>query len=163
MNVEDIKVVTKEVDYNTIINIVNYIVDKSFVNGTYHQYLFENAETASVLVTFTNYKPENENGDITIDEVMKIRHSTKWFNIIEELGYVYDDIHRYAKGEVERMNQPLARLDELLEITVELVYRINDIIKNVDFEKLAQADFSGVIDAVNALEAKIQEEKKTEE
>lgn len=165
MKIEDIKVITKDVSYNTIINIVNYIIANSFdKNHVYHDYLYENAETASVLVSFTDYKPDNDNGNMTIDEVMKIRRSKKWDEITLELGWIYDDIERYAYNEIQALKQPFAEYKTIIITINELLENINGIINAVDTEKLAQMDFSNLAEALDKLGevAKAEKTEKTE-
>ena len=155
MNVNDIVVTNKEISFMHMVNLVDFIVENSFVESTgeYHRYLRDVYETLGILITFTNYQIDDDMklADL-LNEMFEIRMSSKWsIEVVPEVGELYSYITEYVDSEIKTRMRPLANFDKTLNTANSLFKQVSAIAEAVDVNALAQFDFSKLIAAVSAI------------
>ena len=123
-------------------------------NNMYHAYLRDWFETISLLTMYTNY-----DGTYEFDEVMEIKASKEWSDIVKALGSKYQLFHYYVECDLNRLNAPLANVDSTIKIVKETVSKFNvlldAILSNEDlkalFGDIDAEKVASVVDAYNAL------------
>jgi len=140
-------------DYNTIIvnkenlpfdkitGYINFVITNSHskTSGKYHSYLRDYAEASALLAMYTNY-----NGNYDINEIMSLIANEEWNRIKNELGERYEVFHKYVNDEIQIVTAPFAKLDELIDITISMLQKVNDALGIVDWEKLKDMDLDEV-------------------
>lgn len=165
MNIDEIKVTSKNTQFMNIINLVDFIVDNSFdSNNNYHKYLRDVYEALGILVTFTNFQIDEDMklADL-LNELFEIRMSNKWsVDIVPEIGELYSYITEYVDSEIETRMRPLAKFDDTLNTANTFIKQASAIAGAVDVSALAQFDFSKLIAAVNAINTDNKSESNAE-
>lgn len=154
MNIEELKVVSKNITPSHLVDLVSVAVKQSFSSsdGEYHKYLQDYAETLVVLLAFTNYQADSEEVDKLYDEVMNIASSDKWMNeIIPEIGDVYYKFVEYVEDEIEQRTKPFANFNSAIRSAIKLMNDTNALVNAVDSEKLKSLDFNQLTKALNDL------------
>ena len=159
MNVNEIKVLRKEVPFSSMVSMIQIAVDNSFgvVSKKYHKYLHDYAETLCVLMLYTDYTVDTPNGDSegvesnsNFDEIMSIRFSNKWVEIISEIGYQYDVMSQYIQDEINQEIKPLAKMDALIASLSKIVDKAYNVLEAIDTEAIKNVDASALKDMLEA-------------
>lgn len=156
MDINEIKVIKKNIEFMDLINLVNFIVSNSFSedSGEYHEYLRDAYETLGILVSFTNYQIGDQDMKLSdlMNELFEIRTNDKWENeILSELDEIYYYIDEYVTSEIHNRMRPLANFDTVLNSANRVMKQFSDIAGAIDLNALAQFDYSKLVAAVNAI------------
>lgn len=154
MNIEEIKIERNTIPYVDLVNIVDFAVKNSFgkASGKYHKYMQDYAETLALLVAYTNYTIEEMKEDDLFEEVLQIRHSDHWKNEIVPEIEQYNAFVEYVDEEIETLTRPLANFDSTLNSVKEAADAFVNVLNVIDKEKLQSVDFTGLVEALAALE-----------
>lgn len=148
MNMKDIKVVDNNVSFNTVIDYIAFVVNKSFgVDGMYHKYLRDFAEASAIISMYTDY----DNTEFDMNEVMNFIQSDEWRTIKQQLGQRYDIFDRYVEYEIVNLNTPLRFADNTLKAMTVAINKINIILNSIDIDKLKEYDFTKIVNAIDEL------------
>lgn len=167
MDIKDLKITEKEISFTKTIEFVTYVVSKSFGenDGKYHAYLRDYYEMVSLLTLYTNY-----DGEYNIDEIMAIKSSKEWNRIEVELGDKYYQFVNYVDSELNHLNAPFAKFDDVLNQIGQLLVNVNGLVeymsKDENTKKLIESfDTDTITDLLNTYANLIEkkEDNKTEE
>lgn len=156
MNIDDIKVVKKNIEFMDLVNLVDFIVSNSFSenNGEYHEYLRDVYQTLGILISFTNYQIEDQDMKLSdlMNEMFRFMTSDKWENeIISEIAETYYYIDEYVTSEIDKKIKPLANFDSVLNNANRLINQFSEIASAIDLNALSQFDYSKLIAAIDAI------------
>lgn len=156
MNLNEIKIVEKEVEFNKVVDFITFVVNKSFSpDGVYHRYLRDFAEASAIITMYTDY----DNTEFDMNDVMNYIQSEEWRILKQQLGKKYDVFDRYIEYEITNINTPLRFADNTLKAVTVAVNKVNSILNSIDIEKLKDYDFSKITDAIDEIK-KAQEDSK---
>ena len=156
MNLNEIKIVEKEVEFNKVVDFITFVVNKSFgPDGVYHRYLRDFAEASAIITMYTDY----DNTEFDMNDVMNYIQSEEWRILKQQLGKKYDVFDRYIEYEITNINTPLRFADNTLKAVTVAVNKVNSILNSIDIEKLKDYDFSKITDAIDEIK-KAQENSK---
>ena len=155
MDIKEFNVVDKSIRYSKIMDFVAYVVSKSYVdNGIYHAYLRDYYETISILTMFTDY-----DGEYSFDEVMEIRNSPIWLDVLKAYDTKIQMFHYYIDCEIERINAPMANLGTAIGIAKDALVKANvfmtALLENEDLQNMISAidpeKVNGLMDLYNEI------------
>lgn len=162
MDLNELQLIDNGISFSTMIQYVDYVVQKSYSgnNNAYHAYLRDYYEMVSLLSMYTNY-----NGEYDLNEVMEIKNSSEWSDIVKGLGPKYHQFHYYIECELNRKNAPLAKFDELLNLVISSLNSINTIFEifsnHENIKKMIEnIDSNSLIELLNTIDVIMQEKKE---
>ena len=156
MNFEDIKVVRKNVPFDTVTKYIAFVVKNSYdEDGNYHEYMKDFAEAAAVLSMYTDY----DGGEYSLEGIMEFIMTPKWEEIKNEIIAEYYAFHDYVEKEIEYLNTPLRFADKTIRELNVLLGKFREILEVVDIEALREYDFSKITNAIDMLDKASKEGK----
>jgi len=161
MDIKEFNVVDKGIQYSKMMDFVEYVVSKSYADkGIYHAYLRDYYETVSVLVMFTDY----DSDDYSFDEVMEIRNSPVWFEVLKAYDTKIQMFHYYIDCEIERINAPMANLGTAIGIAKDVLVKANvfmtALLENEDLQNMINAIDPEKVDGLMSLYNEIMDRSK---
>ena len=160
MDFNKIKYTNKGITWDKMVEYIDFVVRNSYdKNGNYHEYLKDYSEIIAVIAMFTDY-----DGNVSLDEAMKLSQSNEWEKIKDQIGPDYDSFHYYIKKEIEFANTPLRFANVALANATYVLSNLNNILNAIDTEALKNYDFTKIAEAIDAVSQMREEEKvkKTE-
>lgn len=162
MDLNELQLIDNGISFSTMIQYVDYVVQKSYSgnNNAYHAYLRDYYEMVSLLSMYTNYNDEYD-----LNEVMEIKNSSEWSDIVKGLGSKYHQFHYYIECELNRKNAPLAKFDELLNLVISSLNSINTIFEifsnHENIKKMIEnIDSNSLIELLNTIDVIMQEKRE---
>lgn len=150
MNLNEIKVVNKDIPYDKVVNFIEFAVGASYdKDGKYHEYLKDYAVASAIISLYTNYDSTEYNFSSVMDFII----TPEYAKIKEELGYVYDRFVSYVEDEIEYINVPLRFADDMLKAINSGMRKVNLVLDAVDVDKLKEYDFTALMNAIDAVSA----------
>ena len=145
----------KGITWDKIVDYIDFVVRNSYdKNGNYHEYLKDYSEAVAVIAMYTDY-----DGNVPLDDAMKLIQSDKWEQIKNSIGSDYDLFHYYIKKEIEYTNTPLRFANVALAGATVAISKINEILQAIDIDALKNYDFSKLVEAVDAVNSAANKEE----
>lgn len=141
------------ISYADMLRYVKVVVDNAFdENGTFHKYLLDYAETTALLAMYTDYETKASDADGLLNEVLTIKNSEEWQNVImKKIGTKYDEFHDYVMSEIEQRTKPFAELGESIKAIKDMANQLREVLSAIDIDKLNAIDFTELMNAANAV------------
>ena len=148
MNLNEIKVVNKNVPYDRVANFIEFVVGASYdKDGKYHEYLKDYAMAGAIISLYTDY----DSTEYTFSNIMDFIITPEYAKIKEDLGIEYDRFAAYVNNEIEYMNTPLRFADDMLKAINKSMQKVNVVLDAINVDKLKEYDFTALMNAIDAV------------